>query len=393
MTKKVIFVLVLTCCDFFVICVLMLLCTNAATGKKQQMFREIRLTQDAAACSLQGARPSAFRGPAPVSLTPNRFMSLASTTDLTGMDEGSAMHASSASSGTQQQLMLATSSTGKRPYDSVSPGLSTLSSHGPPSSSFACSGTKIKAKRQIKIFQGAADPVATMEMDFAIADMIHSNLLPFSFSTNPKFKRVLEIARRLPRNYSPPNRNRIGGELLEHLYLANWKRESDTLLLEARCFGISLFGDGATIKTVPMVNALGAGAHNQFAMLDVFDCSEHCSNGGKKDATYIANLFLPIIKKLENMTDVHVSLLFVFFLFLGIASSSPTVSLLSLILHRVLRIPELLILSSLTEQAMFRMPVRFWPGDILALQLAMVLSMSSHYSLRMSSNKYLHSML
>ena len=47
-----------------------------------------------------------------------------------------------------------------------------------------------------------------------------------------------------------------------------------------------------------MVNALGAGVHNNFSMINVFDYSYHCSNGGKKDASYIASLFLPLIKKL-----------------------------------------------------------------------------------------------
>jgi hypothetical protein len=118
-------------------------------------------------------------------------------------------------------------------------------------------------------------------MDFAIADTIHSNLLFLSLCTNPKFQRVLHISRRLPDNQFPPDRNCMGGELLEHLYLTNWKHKSKALLLAVRCFGISLFEDGTTIKIVPMVNALGAGAPNQFAMLDVFDCSNHCSNGGK----------------------------------------------------------------------------------------------------------------
>ena len=67
---------------------------------------------------------------------------------------------------------------------------------------------------------------------------------------------------------------------------------------------MSLFGDGATIKCIGC-----SGVHNSFTMLDVFDCTGHCSEGGKKDAEYIANLFLPLIAKLEKKVDTYVSTL------------------------------------------------------------------------------------
>ena len=57
------------------------------------------------------------------------------------------------------------------------------------------------------------------------------------------------------------------------------------LVLDAKIFGVTLFGDGSTIKTVPMFNDLGAVVHNNFTMLGVFYCSYHCSNGVKKDAS------------------------------------------------------------------------------------------------------------
>ena len=63
-------------------------------------------------------------------------------------------------------------------------------------------------------------------------------------------------------------------------------------------FGISLFGDGATIKTVPVVNAVYAGVHNPFALLDLFGFSNHFAKGGNKYALYIANMFLPLFKNL-----------------------------------------------------------------------------------------------
>jgi hypothetical protein len=66
-----------------------------------------------------------------------------------------------------------------------------------------------------------------------------------------------------------------------------------------------LYGDGATIATTRLINALGAGVHNSFAMLDVFDCTGHRAEGGIKDAVYIAGLFIPLIAKLLNMCDIY----------------------------------------------------------------------------------------
>ena len=157
------------------------------------------------------------------------------------------------------------------------------------------------------MWEPPVDPEAALQMDVALADLVHSRLDSFNFAKDPKLKVVLQIARRLPPTYVPPDANKMGGELLSHLYRVNWEQETNILLKDSRVFGISLFGDGATIKTTPMVNALGAGVHNPFAMLDVFDCTGHCAEGGKKNAAYIAKLFLPLVMKLECRKDDYVS--------------------------------------------------------------------------------------
>ena len=176
-------------------------------------------------------------------------------------------------------------------------------------SHFAPAATNAKKGRQLRMWEPASDPQAAAEMDVALADLAHSNLYGSTFGEDAKLCRVLAIARRLPPSYNPPGRNKMGGPLLNKLYDVNWEQETNTLLKDGHIFGISMYGDGATIKTTPMINALGSGVHNPFAMLDVFDCTGHCAIGGKKDATYIANLFLPLISKLENMVDPYVSLL------------------------------------------------------------------------------------
>ena len=50
-----------------------------------------------------------------------------------------------------------------------------------------------------------------------------------------------------------------------------------TLLTYLRVFGITLCGDGGTIKTVPMVNYLDYGLNNPFVLFVVFYFSYHCT--------------------------------------------------------------------------------------------------------------------
>ncbi|KAL7532944.1 hypothetical protein ACHAWF_009154 [Thalassiosira exigua] len=156
---------------------------------------------------------------------------------------------------------------------------------------------------QLKLFKDSPDPEACASIDIALADLVHSLNLSFMLPSDPKMRRVLDIARTLPSNYKPPGRGEVGGRLLTQIYDQNWKESVEALLLEAQIFGISMFGDGATIQGVPLVNALANSPTKPFTMLDCFDCTDHCAKGKKKDAKYIAGLFLPLIKKLETVRD------------------------------------------------------------------------------------------
>ena len=87
------------------------------------------------------------------------------------------------------------------------------------------------------------------------------------------------------------------------MYKESWDVQIKTLLTESKLFGITVFGDGATIKTVPLVYVLAAGVNNPFALLDVADCTGRAAQAKKKDASYIASLVDPLILKLED--EVH----------------------------------------------------------------------------------------
>ena len=68
-----------------------------------------------------------------------------------------------------------------------------------------------------------------------------------------------------------------------------------SLLSKLEIFGVSVFGDGAMIKSILLINILAASPNNPFALLDIVDCTAHLAEGGKKDVLYLANMILPHI--------------------------------------------------------------------------------------------------
>jgi hypothetical protein len=156
-----------------------------------------------------------------------------------------------------------------------------------------------KGRHQLKLGPNMVNPELKKNLDVAVADWIHSCNLPFYLAEDQKFKHMLSLARHSPANYVPPNRRAVGGVLLTANYNHVWDQSVADLKKGAETFGLTFYGDGATIQRNPKMNLLCAGVHNPCAVLDIADCSGHMSRGGKKDAAYIARLFLPIMRKLD----------------------------------------------------------------------------------------------
>ncbi len=72
-----------------------------------------------------------------------------------------------------------------------------------------------------------------------------------------------------------------------------------TLLLESRIFGVTIFGDGATITNTPLINILAASPNNPSALFEIVDCTSQMAIGGKKDVTYLASVVRPYITAIE----------------------------------------------------------------------------------------------
>jgi hypothetical protein len=65
----------------------------------------------------------------------------------------------------------------------------------------------------------------------------------------------------------PPDRQSGSENLLNSLFNTGFADVMKTLLSEAHIFGISIFGHGAMIKSVPLINVLAAGPNNPSALL------------------------------------------------------------------------------------------------------------------------------
>ena len=136
-------------------------------------------------------------------------------------------------------------------------------------------------------------------MDTAIADFLLSNALPPSLSECPKLKLLIQAAKHAPIGYNPPTRKIVAGSLLDANYQTVVNKMSSQLQTDSTKYGLMIYGDGATIIKRPLINILCSGINNHAALLDVADCSGHVAEGNKKDAAYIAKLFLPHMEKLD----------------------------------------------------------------------------------------------
>ena len=160
---------------------------------------------------------------------------------------------------------------------------------------------RFKEQKQIHLSSNPIDLKAPVKLDIALCNLVHCRGLDFNLPEDPLVARIIEIARTLPMGkYTPPGRNRVGGDILDTTSNTAMKENLDKVVDEGDVFGITGYGDLATIQKYAMCNFLAAGANNPFAVLDFIDCSAQCADGAKKDAEYLAKKFIPIIRILEQ---------------------------------------------------------------------------------------------
>jgi hypothetical protein len=83
------------------------------------------------------------------------------------------------------------------------PVQASASTNTPQKKNFAPMGKEARGPmQQMKLCGNSADPSAPARMDIAIADFIHSRLLPFSIASEAKLPTIIEIAKQLGQTYT-----------------------------------------------------------------------------------------------------------------------------------------------------------------------------------------------
>ena len=118
-----------------------------------------------------------------------------------------------------------------------------------------------------------------LKMDYAISSFVLEGGHPYSTVDNEHFRHILKLAKTIRSDYVPPPRQKIAKEMLEHLYKQRYAENLKSVLRESDIFGLTIYGDGATIAKIPYFNILVAGVHNPAACLEIHDCTGICAEG------------------------------------------------------------------------------------------------------------------
>jgi hypothetical protein len=162
----------------------------------------------------------------------------------------------------------------------------------------------------------------------AIAEFVYSKGLSFSVAEGDHFLQILKLSRLVSNLYRPPTRKALSNELLDVSYDSRLAKYMNDLDIDAEVYGLSLFGDGATVHGMPLMNILASGVGEPSAVLAIVDCkfffgvcfyidflltglfllfilyigTDHLVDGGKKNAQFIAGLFDPWVPRLDPIS-------------------------------------------------------------------------------------------
>jgi hypothetical protein len=143
--------------------------------------------------------------------------------------------------------------------------------------------------------------------EMAIANFFHCQNIPDAVVECPEFKMLVRQCRLIDKDFVIPNSNKMGGELLDINFKNISSINKTNLLKEASVGGITFMGDGATIHRMPLLNVLATSGSIPPITVGIVDCTEHMAAGGKKDASYIADIFEDKVEEYDpthTLTDI-----------------------------------------------------------------------------------------
>ncbi len=146
---------------------------------------------------------------------------------------------------------------------------------------------------------------ATVEM--AIANFFHCENISDAVVESPRFVRLVHVCCLVGDDFVVPQRKKIECELLDLNYANIYQQNKEELLKFAQVLGLAFLGDGATIHRMPLMNILAMSSATPPMTISIQDCTKHITEGGKKDASYIADMFEEKVMEYDSLnicTDV-----------------------------------------------------------------------------------------
>jgi hypothetical protein len=119
---------------------------------------------------------------------------------------------------------------------------------------------------------GGVEASNATRLTASIADYVFCKGLAFSAVEGEHFQQILRLARLVDKTYRPPTRKVLSNDLLNLSYDTRLKRYMENLINSADVYGLSLFGDGATVHGMPLMNILATGVNEPIAVLAIVDC-------------------------------------------------------------------------------------------------------------------------
>ena len=72
----------------------------------------------------------------------------------------------------------------------------------------------------------------------AIVDLYHAEDIPLNIGESERFRKVINLARTVGPDYCPPNRNMIGGEMLDLNWKSHRTKTTKDIMAEAEMSGL-----------------------------------------------------------------------------------------------------------------------------------------------------------
>jgi hypothetical protein len=120
--------------------------------------------------------------------------------------------------------------------------------------------------------KGGVESSNTTPLTSAIAEFVYCKGLSFSSVEGGHFHQILKLACLVAPAYCPPGRKLLLNNFLDLSYKNQMNQYLDTLSKDANIYGLLLFGDGAAVNGMPLMNILATGAHEPSAVLAIVDC-------------------------------------------------------------------------------------------------------------------------